>query len=101
MPDSFFEEYHKHMPKTEPVSQYELRKDLYELFHYLNHTVLFGVSEFILLVKIGSLTPRRNDMQVVPSGRWRGCYLRVCRCRFEFRSFVVYITFCFSGKGTV
>ena len=45
IPESFFEEYYKHMPKTEPVDQYELRGDLYELFHYLNHTVLFGVSE--------------------------------------------------------
>ena len=44
IPRSFFEEYHKQMPKTEPVDQYELRGDLYELFHYLNHTVLFGVS---------------------------------------------------------
>jgi fructosamine-3-kinase len=35
IPMSFFEEYHKHMPKTEPVDQYELRGDLYELF-YLN-----------------------------------------------------------------
>lgn len=42
IPRSFFEEYHKHMPKTEPMDQYELRGDLYELFHYLNHTVLFG-----------------------------------------------------------
>jgi len=42
IPKSFFAEYHKHMPKTEPVDQYELRGDLYELFHYLNHTVLFG-----------------------------------------------------------
>ncbi|KAH9968595.1 Fructosamine kinase-domain-containing protein [Russula dissimulans] len=42
IPRSFFEEYHKHMPKTEPVESYELRGDLYELFHYLNHTVLFG-----------------------------------------------------------
>jgi len=42
MPKSFFEAYHDHMPKTEPVEQYELRRDLYELFHYLNHTVLFG-----------------------------------------------------------
>lgn len=32
------------MPKSEPVDQYDLRGDLYELFHYLNHTVLFGVS---------------------------------------------------------
>jgi fructosamine-3-kinase len=42
IPRSFFETYHKHMPKTEPVEQYDLRGDLYELFHYLNHTVLFG-----------------------------------------------------------
>ncbi|KAH9997695.1 Ketosamine-3-kinase [Russula compacta] len=42
MPESFFEEYHKQMPKTEPVEHYELRRDLYELFHYLNHAVLFG-----------------------------------------------------------
>ncbi|KAI9512538.1 fructosamine kinase PKL/CAK/FruK [Russula earlei] len=42
IPRSFFQEYHKHMPKTEPTEQYELRGDLYELFHYLNHTVLFG-----------------------------------------------------------
>ncbi|KAI6047952.1 Fructosamine/Ketosamine-3-kinase [Pisolithus marmoratus] len=42
IPDSFFAVYHKHMPKTEPVQQYSLRGDLYELYHYLNHTVLFG-----------------------------------------------------------
>jgi len=41
-PDSFFVMYHKHFPKTEPVEQYSVRQDLYELFHYLNHTVLFG-----------------------------------------------------------
>ncbi|OAX36294.1 Ketosamine-3-kinase [Rhizopogon vinicolor AM-OR11-026] len=43
-PRSFFEKYHEHLPKTEPVDQYELRADLYELYHYLNHTVLFGSS---------------------------------------------------------
>lgn len=43
-PRSFFEKYHEHLPKTEPVDQYELRGDLYELYHYLNHTVLFGSS---------------------------------------------------------
>ncbi|KAH9049368.1 fructosamine kinase PKL/CAK/FruK [Lactarius hengduanensis] len=42
IPSSFFETYHQHMPKTEPAEQYDLRGDLYELFHYLNHTVLFG-----------------------------------------------------------
>ncbi|KAK0199238.1 fructosamine kinase PKL/CAK/FruK, partial [Desarmillaria ectypa] len=42
IPRSFFAVYHQHFPKTEPIEQYELRGDLYELFHYLNHTVLFG-----------------------------------------------------------
>lgn len=42
IPNSFFAAYHKQMPKTEPVQQYNLRGDLYELYHYLNHTVLFG-----------------------------------------------------------
>jgi fructosamine-3-kinase len=45
-PRSFFEKYHEHLPKTEPVDQYELRADLYELYHYLNHTVLFGVCSY-------------------------------------------------------
>ena len=49
MPESFFEAYHDHIPKTEPVEQYELRLDLYLLFHHLNHTVLFGVSAFPLM----------------------------------------------------
>lgn len=31
------------MPRSEPVEQYDLRAGLYELYHYLNHTVLFGV----------------------------------------------------------
>ncbi|KAK7058375.1 hypothetical protein VNI00_002009 [Paramarasmius palmivorus] len=39
---AFFAEYHKHLPKTEPQEQYGLRGELYELYHYLNHTVLFG-----------------------------------------------------------
>lgn len=38
----FFTTYFKHYPKAEPVEDYEARCDLYELFHYLNHTVLFG-----------------------------------------------------------
>ncbi|KAJ7492430.1 fructosamine kinase PKL/CAK/FruK [Mycena latifolia] len=42
VPKGFFEAYHEHLPKTEPVEQYELRGDLYQLFHYLNHTLLFG-----------------------------------------------------------
>ncbi|KAF5352641.1 hypothetical protein D9756_005996 [Leucocoprinus leucothites] len=42
-PQSFYDTYHKHFPKTEPVSQYDLRAELYGLYHYLNHTLLFGV----------------------------------------------------------
>lgn len=42
-PRTFFTTYHENHPKSEPVDQYELRGDLYELFHYLNHTLLFGV----------------------------------------------------------
>ncbi|GJE85838.1 fructosamine kinase [Phanerochaete sordida] len=42
IPKSFFATYHEYLPKTEPADQYELRGDLYELYHYLNHTVLFG-----------------------------------------------------------
>jgi hypothetical protein len=34
------------------VDQYELRADLYELYHYLNHTVLFGVCSIFVLVKL-------------------------------------------------
>ncbi|OCB89541.1 fructosamine kinase PKL/CAK/FruK [Sanghuangporus baumii] len=39
---AFFNKYHELHPKAEPVNQYDLRVDLYELFHYLNHALLFG-----------------------------------------------------------
>ena len=39
---SFFNEYHKLCPKTEPVAEYEDRISLYELYHHLNHHALFG-----------------------------------------------------------
>ena len=35
-------EYHKLVPKTEPVNEYDDRVDLYELYHHLNHYALFG-----------------------------------------------------------
>ena len=40
---SFYTEYHKYLPKSTPEEEYDLRSDLYILFHYLNHTVIFGV----------------------------------------------------------
>ncbi|KAL7285437.1 fructosamine kinase PKL/CAK/FruK [Trametes coccinea BRFM310] len=42
IPDSFYTTYHEYLPKSEPQDQYDLRQDLYQLYHYLNHTVLFG-----------------------------------------------------------
>ena len=43
IPQSFFDTYHKYFPKTDPIDEYEMRINLYELYHYLNHTALFGV----------------------------------------------------------
>ena len=43
IPSSFYTEYHKRLPKSTPEEEYDLRSDLYLLFHYLNHTVIFGV----------------------------------------------------------
>ncbi|KAL4885967.1 Fructosamine/Ketosamine-3-kinase [Aspergillus karnatakaensis] len=39
---AFFSEYHKVVPKTEPVGEYEDRVRLYELYHHLNHHAIFG-----------------------------------------------------------
>jgi protein-ribulosamine 3-kinase len=48
-PESFYKTYFENYPKAEPVDEFEARCDLYELFHYLNHTVLFGVSGYHLM----------------------------------------------------
>jgi fructosamine-3-kinase len=42
--DSFLEEYHACVSKTEPVDEYGDRVKLYELYHHLNHYALFGGS---------------------------------------------------------
>lgn len=52
IPQSFFRTYHQYLPKSDPEDEYELRGELYELYHYLNHTVLFGVCRLILLSAI-------------------------------------------------
>ncbi|KAI5787214.1 Fructosamine/Ketosamine-3-kinase [Geopyxis carbonaria] len=38
----FMREYHKVVPKCEPVGEYEDRVELYMLYHRLNHALLFG-----------------------------------------------------------
>ncbi|KAL2000249.1 hypothetical protein VTN02DRAFT_3358 [Thermoascus thermophilus] len=38
----FFDEYHRIVPRTEPVDEYEDRLRLYELYHHLNHYAIFG-----------------------------------------------------------
>ncbi|KIW79274.1 hypothetical protein Z517_05886 [Fonsecaea pedrosoi CBS 271.37] len=43
-PSSFWDEYHKLVPKTEPVSEYKDRVSLYESYHHLNHYAIFGGS---------------------------------------------------------
>lgn len=62
-PPSFFEAYHRLVPISEPVSEYEIRGKLYECWHRLNHTLLFGVRlvsfesfnlDVILKVKLAS-----------------------------------------------
>ncbi|KAL7276042.1 hypothetical protein RUND412_000986 [Rhizina undulata] len=40
----FYTEYHKLVPKAEPVEEYNDRVDLYMLYHKLNHYALFGGS---------------------------------------------------------
>ncbi len=32
---AFFEEYHKHRPRSKPEGEYDMRQMLYELFHYV------------------------------------------------------------------
>ncbi|KAA1072256.1 hypothetical protein PGT21_031205 [Puccinia graminis f. sp. tritici] len=38
--NAFFEEYHKHRHRSEPHHEERIR--LYELYHHLNHTLIFG-----------------------------------------------------------
>lgn len=61
IPASFFATYHQHLPKSEPQDQYDLRADLYELYHYLNHTVLFGVGAFKLVLYCYIVTLTRES----------------------------------------
>ena len=64
IPSSFYAEYHKHLPKSVPEEEYDLRMDLYILFHYLNHTVIFGASPHF---------PDRvtHDQHMAPTGKLR------------------------------
>jgi fructosamine-3-kinase len=39
---AFYDRYHELVPKTEPAEEYEQRMQLYELWHQLNHAVMFG-----------------------------------------------------------
>ncbi|GAA6013929.1 hypothetical protein JCM10207_000171 [Rhodosporidiobolus poonsookiae] len=41
---AFYEAYHALVPKTEPADEYPQRQQLYELYHHLNHTLMFGGS---------------------------------------------------------
>jgi len=41
---SFWKEYFRYLPKTEPADEYEDRVALYESYHHLNHYSIFGGS---------------------------------------------------------
>jgi hypothetical protein len=60
-PPSFYTHYHELVPKSEPVEEYEQRQQLYELFHHLNHMLMFGgvrLSSRFLSLSLLSLRPR-------------------------------------------
>lgn len=42
LPPTFYEKYHSRLPRSEP--HHEERMKLYELYHHLNHYLMFGVS---------------------------------------------------------
>ena len=67
IPSSFYAEYHKHLPKSAPEEEYDLRSDLYVLFHYLNHTVIFGVGSDLQIV-------HQTLIELLTGGlrQWRG-----------------------------
>ncbi|PLW38614.1 hypothetical protein PCASD_08230 [Puccinia coronata f. sp. avenae] len=46
--EEFFEEYYNHRLKSQPHHAERIR--LYELYHHLNHTLIFGVSSFLLFL---------------------------------------------------
>ncbi|KAM0754328.1 Ketosamine-3-kinase [Meredithblackwellia eburnea MCA 4105] len=41
---AFYSRYHEVIPRSHPVEEYEQRMWLYELYHHLNHTLMFGRS---------------------------------------------------------
>ena len=49
--EEFYESYHSILPPDEPREEYEQRMELYELYHHLNHTVMFGVSFWSLILR--------------------------------------------------
>lgn len=73
IPASFYETYHTHLPETEPSDQYELRQELYELFHYLNHTLIFGVSKTDINRCIVNVVCCRVDMLEVQCEKSTPC----------------------------
>ena len=70
-PASFYESYYQHRVKSEPSSEYSERQNLYEVFHYLNHTLLFGV-RFLLPIS-------RNATNIMQGTYEHAAQLRIKR----------------------
>ena len=47
---AFFEEYHKHRPKSKPVGEYDMRQLLYEMFHYVR-----AILPYSLIISLDTL----------------------------------------------
>lgn len=56
---AFFKRYHELVPKIQPVEDYGQRIQLYELYHHLNHTLLFERSH-----RTGALSIMRKLVKV-------------------------------------
>ena len=90
IPSSFYAEYHKHLPKSVPEEEYDLRSDLYLLFHYLNHTLIFGVCPHFS-DRVPSRLTEACDRGTTPKAqrkRWTSCFKNVRKSnRLYFSTF--------------
>lgn len=107
---AFYKAYHARVPQTEPVDEYEQRLQLYEAYHHLNHTLMFGVRSAQtplslswsivadgLLFRVRRRGATRAERKVCSAGCFAGLtteacrrsrllYRRACVARLEARS---------------
>lgn len=73
--EAWFRRYHELVPKTAPVDEYEQRLQLYECYHHLNHTLMFGVRAHDVRGELGlTFSVRRGRIGRARSGSCGGCF---------------------------